>query len=291
MFKAVAAEFIEQAIRDLEGDFSCHVTLHDHWGNLRDCLGMAFFDRRRLHSAPTCRNRRELHQKVCIGHCKEHIFQLSTQNQHPYLCVCPYGVRELIFPIREGTHLLGTLYIGPFRPEAESGAGLAAGESPLAELSPALRVRLERRGQAIVYALLFFYTHQKLSESSGETGGRKEQILLYFRQNSHRRLRVADLGRHLCLSSSRTAHLVRELCNAGFSTMLQQERLRKAEGMLHQFNHSIAEVSASAGFCNEFYFNKLFKAKNGITPGAYRKKLKEKGGGEPDSAILPPGSI
>lgn len=284
MYKAVAAEFIEQAMQDMEGDFGCHVTLHDHWGNLRDCLGMAFFDRRRLHSAPMCQKQRELHQKVCVSHCKEHIFQLSTQHQHPYLCVCPYGVRELIFPVREGTHLLGTLYVGPFRPEGENAA-----ESRMAELDQALRTRLERRGLAIVYALLFFYTHQLLPESNGEAGGRKEQILLYFRQNSHRRLQVADLGRHLCLSPSRTAHLVHELFQVGFSTMLQQERLRKAEGMLHQFSHSIAEVAASAGFCNEFYFNKLFKAKNGITPGAYRKKLKEKGDGAPGQEGALPG--
>ena len=51
---------------------------------------------------------------------------------------------------------------------------------------------------------------------------------------------------------------------------INNERLSLAEKLLRETNDSILSVSERAGFNNVTYFNRLFKAKHGLSPAAYR---------------------
>ena len=50
--------------------------------------------------------------------------------------------------------------------------------------------------------------------------------------------------------------------------------LKKAEHLLSDTTASISSIALQLGFNNRTHFYKIFKKKNGIPPGEYRKKLK-----------------
>lgn len=50
-------------------------------------------------------------------------------------------------------------------------------------------------------------------------------------------------------------------------------RMKQALYLLTSTNMSIKEISFNLGFCSVFYFSKLFKEKNGQSPGEYRKRM------------------
>jgi AraC-like DNA-binding protein len=47
-------------------------------------------------------------------------------------------------------------------------------------------------------------------------------------------------------------------------------RLDKAKELLHTTNLNVTEVAYNLGFESVFYFSKLFKKKNGVSPKSYR---------------------
>jgi len=50
-----------------------------------------------------------------------------------------------------------------------------------------------------------------------------------------------------------------------------QRRVERAKSLLRDRNHSIAEVAMLCGFASQAHFHTTFKARTGVTPGAYRK--------------------
>lgn len=57
---------------------------------------------------------------------------------------------------------------------------------------------------------------------------------------------------------------------------IHHEKMVCAEKLLKDESLTLKQVSDSLGFTNEYYFNRFFKRKNGITPGKYRKMLKSR---------------
>ena len=53
-------------------------------------------------------------------------------------------------------------------------------------------------------------------------------------------------------------------------------RIKRAKELLRTEACPIAEIAASCGFVNHYYFCKVFKAETGITPGSYRRFFDEK---------------
>jgi iron complex transport system substrate-binding protein len=51
-------------------------------------------------------------------------------------------------------------------------------------------------------------------------------------------------------------------------------RLRAAAYLLRDVNVSVSSAAASVGYDDLYYFSKLFKKKLGVSPRAYRKKLR-----------------
>lgn len=51
-----------------------------------------------------------------------------------------------------------------------------------------------------------------------------------------------------------------------------QRRIERAKSLLLDRTHSIAEVAMQCGFASQAHFHTTFKARTGVTPGAYRKR-------------------
>jgi len=92
--------------------------------------------------------------------------------------------------------------------------------------------------------------------------------------HSHPRidLTAASLSQILFVSESKLRTLFRSETGIPLGKYIDTQTYVKARKMLSESDISICQISASLGFCDQFYFSRFFKAKSGLTPSQYRKK-------------------
>ena len=83
---------------------------------------------------------------------------------------------------------------------------------------------------------------------------------------------VRSLAASVALSPSRFAHLFTRQLGQSPMRALREARLRHAARLLEGSDLSVERVSAASGFASPFHFNRVFHARYGVPPGAYRAR-------------------
>jgi AraC-like DNA-binding protein len=112
-------------------------------------------------------------------------------------------------------------------------------------------------------------------QSSPSTVSRKltlEKTKEYIDRHLGEPLRIADLARRSGLSVTTFGREFARLTGVGLETYLQALRLREARRLLRGTNQPVARVARECGFRSVSYFTRMFKAKEGRTPNAFRRK-------------------
>jgi AraC-like DNA-binding protein len=99
-------------------------------------------------------------------------------------------------------------------------------------------------------------------------------VLTFIRENLDQRITRAMLARLVGLSPTRF-HYVFE-AEIGRSPMgyVRAIRLQKAKQLLIQTALGIQEIAERVGFGDAYYFSRVFKKTQGVTPSGYRREMK-----------------
>ncbi|WP_416982002.1 helix-turn-helix domain-containing protein [Streptomyces sp. T028] len=81
---------------------------------------------------------------------------------------------------------------------------------------------------------------------------------------------VGSLAARVALSPSRLSHLFTEQTGQSPMRALREARLRYAARLLEGTGLSVERVAAASGFASPFHFTRVFRARYGSPPGAYR---------------------
>ncbi|MEV0174308.1 helix-turn-helix domain-containing protein [Streptomyces sp. NPDC050803] len=81
---------------------------------------------------------------------------------------------------------------------------------------------------------------------------------------------VRSLAAQVALSPSRFAHLYTQQLGRSPMRALREARLRHAARLLESTDLSVERVAAASGFASPFHFNRVFRERYGMPPGAYR---------------------
>lgn len=81
---------------------------------------------------------------------------------------------------------------------------------------------------------------------------------------------VRSLAGHVALSPSRFAHLFTQQSGQSPMRALREARLRHAARLLESSDLSVERVAAASGYASPFHFNRVFRQRYGMPPGAYR---------------------
>jgi AraC-like DNA-binding protein len=98
-----------------------------------------------------------------------------------------------------------------------------------------------------------------------------EKAKFYFRENLESPLDLKELMRQLPMSYSKFRKLFKEVTGEAPHQYHLNLRLDKARELLSTTNLNVTEVAYNLGFDSVFYFSKLFKVKNGVSPKSYRQ--------------------
>lgn len=123
----------------------------------------------------------------------------------------------------------------------------------------------------------FFYTLISSNQEGKTPAVRKKslekmkQILSYVAENFAHEITIEDISSHCYYSKSYFMKFFKESMGISFIQYLNDYRLEAAVRLLTATSDNICDIALDTGFENLSYFNRCFKKKYGITPGAYRK--------------------
>jgi AraC-like DNA-binding protein len=118
---------------------------------------------------------------------------------------------------------------------------------------------------ALVHALS---TNRELNSDEDEQAVEKAKF--YLRENLESSLDMKELVKELPMSYSKFRKLFKEVTGESPNQYHLNLRLDKARELLNTTNLNVTEVAYNLGFESVFYFSKLFKKKNGVSPKSYR---------------------
>lgn len=105
-------------------------------------------------------------------------------------------------------------------------------------------------------------THQKL-----------ELMIKYIHHNYTNRITLDELSEQFELSKQYIIRLFKERYHQTPIQYIQQYRLYMAKKLMHDSDLTISEIAYQVGFSNPFYFSRLFKRYEGVTPSELRKGI------------------
>ena len=86
---------------------------------------------------------------------------------------------------------------------------------------------------------------------------------------------VQELAIDLNMSERNLNRLFKEHTGLGLAEYRNKIKLQKAEKLLTYSDKNIKEITQALGYQNEAYFNRVWKQKYGVTPGAFRRERYE----------------
>ncbi|CAZ98827.1 AraC family transcriptional regulator [Zobellia galactanivorans] len=98
------------------------------------------------------------------------------------------------------------------------------------------------------------------------------EVLNYIKEHLHEPLTVAQIAKHSNLSSDHFSRVFQQKFGIRPSKYIQTIRIERSETLLLTTNNTLAEIAEKTGMGTVSYLSRMFKAKNGITPGAFRKR-------------------
>lgn len=91
----------------------------------------------------------------------------------------------------------------------------------------------------------------------------------YINSHIEERLTLNDVAAVFGLSANYLSALFKKTCNVGFSEYITQRKVARAKTLLLEQDKKIYEVADTLGFESAFYFSKVFKKVEGISPREY----------------------
>ncbi len=224
--------------------------------------------------------------KKCLDVCMQSDldgFRRVAQTGETYIYRCPFGLNEVITPIKNGESVIGYLIVGPSLLEGKEWvehllerAQEYAPELPRDELKAQVEA-IKRYSQedfdAFCETLTVFAAYLEgagqLSDSEKTIG---QLIKSYIKKNLSKKITLAELSLHIhCSTVTLTEHFRREY---GITIMqyVMQKRMELAEQLLVETTLPVTDIAGRCGFSDVEYFSRCFKSTHELPPTEWRVK-------------------
>lgn len=110
-------------------------------------------------------------------------------------------------------------------------------------------------------------------EWDGYKKDRFKRVLEYIHTNYKRRITVADMARHVSLSTFHFSRFFKTISGKTPVEYLNEYRIDQASHLLLSSNDKIMDIAFECGFPNFSYFIKLFRKYKECTPSNFRNKI------------------
>ena len=100
-----------------------------------------------------------------------------------------------------------------------------------------------------------------------------DNVLSEIREHYMEDISLTSLSAKYNISMGHLSRLIKEQLSVNFSDYIASLRIQRAKELLRDDSLSIQEISEIVGYNDYFYFTKVFKKVEGISPSKYRKSI------------------
>jgi AraC-like DNA-binding protein len=218
-----------------------------------------------------CRNlrRNPAFDRKCEA-CDVANLSLARQGREAHVYRCHHGLIEGIIPLydRNGRYL-GALAFGQIR--ARDGVPPAMKED-LRDLFAELPARSHQEVldlASLLKCIADYLINHQLVTYQGMPWA--EAVRLYVRNHQDSRISLEDLAAVAGKSVSFVTHEFKRHMGCSARQYIERERMASARERLLK-GEPIKKVAADLGFCDEFYFSRVFKRYYGLPPATYLRR-------------------
>jgi len=196
---------------------------------------------------------------------------------------CHAGLHECIAPVKVRNRTAGFVMFGQFRidgdPEPQWDKLPADVRSKMREAYLELPCFTAEKLQAVLGVLKTLIDYIAVRELAVLQGDRlRSEIDLYIEKHAAEDIRLPDMAKKLGRSVSTISQFLRNNYQTSFKGLLVDARLKIAEKMWREDpGATVAEVAFASGFCDQFYFSRVFSRRKGMPPGKFRSQMRRAG--------------
>ena len=100
-----------------------------------------------------------------------------------------------------------------------------------------------------------------------------DNVVQDIREHYTEELSLTSLATKYNISMGRLSMMIKEQLQVNFSDYIASLRIQRAKELLRDDGYSIQEIAEIVGYNDYFYFTKVFKKVEGISPSKYRKSM------------------
>ncbi|ANB56702.1 helix-turn-helix domain protein [Anoxybacillus sp. B7M1] len=120
--------------------------------------------------------------------------------------------------------------------------------------------------------LIALYQNNKRKDRNDSVALKVEKMIQYMHQNVTRKITLAELSEMTQLSPSYLSRMFKDITGYSVIGFFNKIKMDKAKELMMEGNKKVKEVAQALGFVDEFYFSRLFKRMEGISPSEFYSK-------------------
>ncbi len=152
--------------------------------------------------------------------------------------------------------------------------------TPLEELFEKLLDTWDNKGPSYEFVaatllrqLLIWVSQNNINQSNNQALSLKiDRIIEYMRNNINRKVTLEELSGIARLSTFYLSRSFKEATGYPIITYFNKMKIEKAKELLIEDNKKVKEVAYELGYTNEFYFSRIFKRIEGLSPKEFYSK-------------------
>jgi AraC-like DNA-binding protein len=236
-------------------------------------------------------------RREACGQAHQTLHAAAFESGHIQQVRCPLGFLLVSVPVRVKTSWLGQIEFGPLGVEridrfeferylSRLGFPMAQRLQLLASLNELRTVRaddvegvlalVERVAGLVAEEMLRRSAGLGMGEPAAVTAGRR-----YAERHLGDKITLADVARHVALSSDHFSRLFRNSTGISFGEYVNRRRVESAQHLLADSNQRVADISYACGFDSVPHFNRVFRRVTGISPTSHRRQIRSFQSGDP----------
>jgi len=110
-------------------------------------------------------------------------------------------------------------------------------------------------------------------QKSCESDALFERVSTYIQEYYDQSLTIASLAEQNNVNRNRLSYVFRRHAGMGPAEYILKYRINMAQQMLLANDASVQQIAETVGIADPFYFSRVFKKQNGVSPTAYRQKF------------------
>ncbi|BCK01543.1 AraC family transcriptional regulator [Anaerocolumna chitinilytica] len=100
-----------------------------------------------------------------------------------------------------------------------------------------------------------------------------ERIILYMHQNINTRITLTELSKLVHMTPAYMSRTFKETTGYTIIEYFNKLKIDKSKELLVEGDKKVKEVAQELGFADEFYFSRMFKKAEGITPSQFNSRI------------------